>query len=394
MKLSCWLTVVLCLMFALPALAGTYEDVMFTDAEEAAVLDMANKATTAQFTAMGQTATVANNVAAARPLATMTQLAAVSYVGPVALGKFKAYVPAWTGTSVPVTPPPVVTPPAATGGTYDGVVFTAAEEATALTIANTATVEQLKAGGIAATPAGVLAANRPWSGVKAVAAFSGIGTATMTALKTMTATWGGGTVPPPPPPPPAGGGTYDSVVFTAAEEAKALDICNTAGYSQISSLTSAAKTVVYERRPWVSLAAVAAAPNVGTAALTALKKLAATWTIGVSGRLDTVKMLRTNPPPLHTGVRIPRCRIVAAPISANYIVIADADAADYANPANQIRAYVPYGGEPIAESDLVHQWCLNREQVAIAATYLEFPVGSGYKNLRWVNIYATHVTLP
>ncbi len=383
----------LLLFVILPTLAhaGTYEDVAFTDAEEAAVLAMANQATLVQLTTgMGQTSTAANNVIAARPIGTMAQLAAVPYVGTAALGKFKAYVPTWTGSTAPPPPPPPT--PTATGGTYDGVVFSAAEEATAVSICNTATLEQVKAGGVTATPAGILVNNRPWANLKAVADFSGIGASTMTALRNMVPSWSG-TVTPPPPPPATTGGTFDGVVFTADEEARALDICNKAGYSQMSSITGTARNIIYDSRPWSSLAAVSGTPNIGATAMKALKNMAATWTIGTSGRIDTVRMLKTSPPALNTGVRIPRCRIVSASVGGNYIVIADATEMDYTNPTNTIKAYVP-STAPIASTDPVHQWYLSKMQVSVYATYLALPTGSGEKNLRWSNVFSTKVNLP
>lgn len=365
--------------------AGTYETVIFTDAEEAAVLDMANRATAAQITSeIGQTSTVANNVVSARPITTMAQLAAVPYVGTVAMTKFKAYVPQWTGATTPPPPPP---PSTAVGGTYDGVIFSSSEEAAALAIANGSTLDALKAGGVAATPAGLIVNNRPWATLKAVSDLSGIATATMTALKNMAiasgATSGGtGTTPT------ATGGTYDGVVFTADQEAKALDICNKAGYSQMRSISGTARNIIYEKRPWTNLAAVANAANIGATAMTALKTMTASWSIGVTGKIDTVRMLKTAPPPLNTGVRIPKCRIVTATPGTNYIVISDSN-----DPAYTIKAFVP-STAPIGVSDPVVQWCQGRQEVSIYATYLEFPVGSGEKNLRWSNIFATHVTLP
>jgi hypothetical protein len=104
-------------------------------------------------------------------------------------------------------------------------------------------------------------------------------------------------------------------------------------------------------------------------------------------------MLKMTPPPVNTGVRIPKCRIVSVIPGSNYIVIADSNDLNYANQANTIKAYVP-NTEPIVSSDPVHQWYLSRTEVSIYATYLEYPIGSGTKNLRWSNIFSTKVTLP
>jgi hypothetical protein len=74
---------------------------------------------------------------------------------------------------------------AATTRTYDGVAFTADEEQKALVLANGASMDELRAGGVASAPMMTLVRGRPWSSLSAVAAASGIGAATMEALRTM-----------------------------------------------------------------------------------------------------------------------------------------------------------------------------------------------------------------
>lgn len=168
--------------------------VTFSTTEAAVVLNLVNNATLACLdNDVGLNATAASNIVTARPIADLVQLDAVPYVGADALRKLKAYAPMWAPVPVPDPDPD---PPPATGGTYDGVTFTAAEEAIALDIANTADPSQLTAGGVASAPAKIICDHRPWASLTALAAYSGIGAATMNALNAMVATWTGATVPP------------------------------------------------------------------------------------------------------------------------------------------------------------------------------------------------------
>lgn len=68
---------------------------------------------------------------------------------------------------------------------YDGVAFTAAEAAGALAAANGASKTALTQAGVASTQAGIITAGRPWASLSLLAARSGIGTATMEALRTL-----------------------------------------------------------------------------------------------------------------------------------------------------------------------------------------------------------------
>ena len=161
--------------------------VTFSSTEMTAVLEMVNKATQAQLDIdMSLTSTAAKNIVLARPIKTLAALDAVKYVGGSALKALKAYVPKWK--------PSGTTPTG--GGTYDGVTFTAAEEKTALEIANKATDAQLKTGSVTTSPRKVIITNRPWASLKALAAYSGIGPATIKAIKAMVPTWKGAVIAP------------------------------------------------------------------------------------------------------------------------------------------------------------------------------------------------------
>jgi phosphatidylserine/phosphatidylglycerophosphate/cardiolipin synthase-like enzyme len=75
---------------------GTWEGVIFTAVEVAAVIDIVNNATFTQLdidAALNKTAV--KNIIAARPVTSMDQLALISYVGPAALKDLKMYSSSW-----------------------------------------------------------------------------------------------------------------------------------------------------------------------------------------------------------------------------------------------------------------------------------------------------------
>lgn len=77
---------------------GTWEGVSFTEAEVAAVLEIANDATFDQLDVDARLdADAARNIVDARPIADMDALAAVPEVGASSLQKLKDYVPSWDG---------------------------------------------------------------------------------------------------------------------------------------------------------------------------------------------------------------------------------------------------------------------------------------------------------
>ncbi|NMC71793.1 MAG: hypothetical protein GYA57_17240 [Myxococcales bacterium] len=89
--------------------AGTWEGVTFTAAEARTALDVANRATFGQL-ADGATlsALASNNIIAARPVVSMDQLAAVPWVGTVAMEKLQRYLPVWVAAGS--TGDPTLTP--------------------------------------------------------------------------------------------------------------------------------------------------------------------------------------------------------------------------------------------------------------------------------------------
>lgn len=171
---------------AQPSGGETVEGVVFSADEAAAVVWGVNRATVQELDVdVGLTSTAAQNLVANAPYENVAAIGAVSYVGPSALTALRSYAPVWAAQMGQ-----------GTGGTYDGVTFSDAEAATALEIVNTASAEQLTAGGVSTTPRNVILDNRPWASLAALADFSGIGTATMQAVKNMVPGWTGPTVPP------------------------------------------------------------------------------------------------------------------------------------------------------------------------------------------------------
>jgi hypothetical protein len=107
-----------------------------------------------------------------------------SYVGPAALTQLRGHALTWWA-AMNAQPPSLA-------GTFDGVTFDDQDAPIALDIANHASLSQLEAHGVAASPASTLVANRPYADLAAVAATKGIGTATMQALLAyaQSGTWG------------------------------------------------------------------------------------------------------------------------------------------------------------------------------------------------------------
>ena len=169
-----------------PGSSVSQSGVTFTSAEVTTVLEMANDATQTQLDKdISLHSTAAKNIVAARPINTMAELDSVSYVGATALKALRAYVSKWTAAGGTTT-----------GGTHDLVTFTAAEEKTALEIANKATDLQLKTGGVTTSPRKKILAGRTWASLSALAATSGIGPSTMKALRSMASSWTGAVTPP------------------------------------------------------------------------------------------------------------------------------------------------------------------------------------------------------
>ena len=117
----------------------------------------------------------ASGLVAKRPFATVAQMGPVSYVGATALHALHDHAQAWwalmrAGSTTSLA------------GVFDGVSFDEPTAEVALQIANDATAAQLAANGVNATGAAKIAGARPYATVAAVAAVSGVGTATMAQL--------------------------------------------------------------------------------------------------------------------------------------------------------------------------------------------------------------------
>jgi DNA uptake protein ComE-like DNA-binding protein len=109
-----------------------------------------------------------------RPFATVTAMGPEAYVGASALTALRGHAGAWWA-AMNAQPPSLA-------GTFDGVTFDAATAPVALAIANQATLAQLEANHVAASPAGAVVGGRPYATLAAVAAVKGVGQATMQAL--------------------------------------------------------------------------------------------------------------------------------------------------------------------------------------------------------------------
>jgi hypothetical protein len=156
--------------------AGSWEGIAFDPAQVQVTLDLvahADKETLDVDAALDSRA--AQAIVTARPH-TMTALAQVEYVGPSAMTKIRAFLPAWQerGTALEV---------------YDGVAFSHVEAARALAAANQAAPAALASAGVATTQASAIGAGRPWASLAAVASKPGIGPVTVTRLKTLGASF-------------------------------------------------------------------------------------------------------------------------------------------------------------------------------------------------------------
>lgn len=170
-----------------------------------------------------------------------------------------------------------------------GVAFSAGEATATLSLVNDAALEVLALdAGVGTRAASNIVGARPIASVVALAAIPYVGPATLVRLKQFAVNWRGGE---PGAPECGAGGRFDDVSFSSAEECRALDIANSAGFLQLAGLDPTARRTIYDGRPWKNLRAVAAAAGVGKATMNSLRALAAEWAIGQSGSLDTVDLL-------------------------------------------------------------------------------------------------------
>jgi hypothetical protein len=155
--------------------AEVVENVTFRGWEAQAVIWGVNNDSAAALDALIDVRAAAGLVAR-RPFATVSAMAPVPYVASAALVRLRAHAAVWW-TAQRSSGEPVV------AGTFDGVTFDQATARVALVIANTATQAQLTEHGVTSSPATHIVAGRPYATLGAVSALSGVGTATMTALK-------------------------------------------------------------------------------------------------------------------------------------------------------------------------------------------------------------------
>jgi DNA uptake protein ComE-like DNA-binding protein len=117
----------------------------------------------------------AANIVAARPLASLAELAAVPLVGTSALRAMR-------GQSTPWWAARAKQQSGSLAGTFDGVAFDEATAQQALEIANTHTRDEMVAGGVYGNGASVIVGNRPYVSLAQVADVSGVGPSTMQGL--------------------------------------------------------------------------------------------------------------------------------------------------------------------------------------------------------------------
>jgi DNA uptake protein ComE-like DNA-binding protein len=167
-----------------PAPQGeTVETVTFAGWESEAVVWGVNQASAAELDALLD-GRAASALFARRPFANVTAMGPVSYVGASALGALRGNATAWWSAMHATTAP--------LAGTFDSVAFDEATARVAIDIANHATRDEMVAHGVAGNGASAIVGNRPYTTLAAVAAVSGVGTATMNGLKAYatSGTWG------------------------------------------------------------------------------------------------------------------------------------------------------------------------------------------------------------
>lgn len=294
----------------------TLEGVPFTLAEAAGVLQLANGASQAALDDdVGLDARAARNIVAARPLATIQLLAAVSYVNGTALQRMKDWV-LTHGTP----PPPVDRTPAV-------IVSAAATDSSHVVVTYSKAIDQATSRSDFQvfisdpdSPLGVFDvvvngaeltietdAQEPGTDYTVEAAQT-VRDAGGTPVDPNNGRWvhfDGFTPDAPPPPPPPGevdcstllGGTFDATAFTAAEECSAVRFLNRARFSEMEQLSDAGRHIAYDCGPsgacgfrssaWQRLAQFSDTPTVGATALAGLKADSAGWSANGLG-YDTV----------------------------------------------------------------------------------------------------------
>lgn len=168
----------------------TVDGVAFTADEAQAALAAVNGAS---LTDVGLSATATKNLLAARPFTTLEQVGAVAYVGPSAMTTLRTWARAH-----PAQPAPMPAACQATGGTFDGVAFTAEEDCHALDFLAKARLSEMGALNTTARGIAYQSVNgtdtsgfrkHGWTSVKAFSERSSIGQTAMAALKAAAASW-------------------------------------------------------------------------------------------------------------------------------------------------------------------------------------------------------------
>ena len=221
-----------------------------------------------------------------------------------------------------------------------GVPFSAGEATATLDLVNRAAIEILATdAGAGARAATKIVEARPIETLTALAATSYVGPATLTKLKQYAVIWSHGN---PDAPQCGAGGRFDEVSFSGAEECRALDIANSAGYLQLMALDATARRTMYDLRPWKSLRELATQSGIGKGTMTSLRALASEWAEGRSGSPDTVELLMRMRPMTPDGrapqVSIERGRIVGRVAGTPCLWLADARADGSAGPRMQLCA--------------------------------------------------------
>lgn len=160
-----------------PLPAEYVEGVQFTSEQVTAVVWGVNHATVSELDVeVGLSSQAAQNLVAAAPYQSVTSIGAIAYVGPSALSTLKDYAVTWTARMNAGAP-------ASQAGTYDGVTFDEPTAAVALSIAQSASYEQLTSSGMNTTGANAIVNGRPFATLSQVSSTYGVGPATMESLR-------------------------------------------------------------------------------------------------------------------------------------------------------------------------------------------------------------------
>lgn len=160
-----------------PLPAEYVEGVQFTSEQATAVVWGVNHASVGELDAeVGLSSQAAQNLVAAAPYASVTSIGAISYVGPSTLSALKDYAVTWAARMNAGAA-------ASQAGTYDGVTFDEPTAAVALSIAQTASYEQLTSSGMNTTGANAIVKGRPFATLSQVSSTYGVGPATMESLR-------------------------------------------------------------------------------------------------------------------------------------------------------------------------------------------------------------------